>query len=208
MIYEMALDLRDMLHAKRFPVDVRYGPDRAPKKNERASAVITIERDTESNDVYGPAQGPRQNPRIRGVRVLAARAKIYAKSSLPGAHIGDHERFCEQLADALLVAIYEWGAQAKTGGIQIASARYIREEHRADIEVWPGVVYEILFGVPRGVADLTWPAAGEKQARGDARPTAGAPGFRNRTDATLAHAPEGTTPAVGCGGSAEPDEEP
>lgn len=201
MIYEMALDLRDMLHAKRFPVDVRYGPDRAPKANERATAVITIERDTGSTDVFGPAKNPKPNPRPRGVRVLAVRARIYAKSSLPGAHIGDHERLCEKLADALHCAIYDWGVQGKTGGIQIASSKYVRDEDRAEIEVWPGVVYEILFGVPRGVAELFY--AGEK-ARGDARPEIAAPSFRNRTDATLAHAPEDTVPAVGCGAAEEP----
>lgn len=196
MIYEMALDLADMLRARRFPVDVRYGPERAPKEHETATAVIVIERDAESTDVFGPAQGPRTNPKRRGVRILAARARIFAKSSLPGAHLGDHERLCEQLADALHCAIYEWGVQGKTGGIQIASSRYLRDKERAEIEAWPGVVYEILFGVPRGVADLTF--AGE-QARGDARPEIAAPGFRNRTDVLLAHAPDGTVPNVGCG---------
>ncbi len=197
MIYEMAMDLRDMLHAKRFPVDVRYGPDRAPKVNERASAVIVIERDTNSTDVFGPAQAPRQNPRPRGVRVLAAKATIYARSSVAGAHIGDHERLCEKLADALHCAIYDWGVQGKTGGIQIASSKYVRDEDRKDVEVWPGVVYEILSAcreaLPMCTSQVKRPAATRA-------PEIAAPSFRNRTDATLTQAPEGTEPDVGCGG--------
>jgi hypothetical protein len=196
VIYEMAQDIRAALLARGYPIELTYGPEAAVREDYHGSLII-IERDRESSDAFAPPKGARENAPKRGVRVLAAKATIYAKSSLEGAHVGDHERLCEMLIDALQSAIYNWGVEGRTGGITIASGKYLPASARNLPETWPGVVYELKFGVPRGVSDLRYPTAGEG-ASGEARPTGSAAGFRNRTEARLTGAGD-DDPALGCG---------
>lgn len=175
MIYTLARDVGAKLLARKFPVRVAYGPERLQR--EGYDPVIVIERDRGGSDRIGPAVGVQRNARKRMVRMLAVRATIYAVSTLPGAMIHDHERDCERLIDALLVALDEWQAAERAGALEISEARYLAAADRNDVETWPGVVYVIRFFVRRAVYALTY--------EGDAKPEAAAPGFMNATRAAL-----------------------
>lgn len=203
MIYEMARDVAADLAARKYPVAVSYGPERVTRDGY-PQGVIVVERDRDGSDAVTPPKGQVNNPRYKGVRTLAVKATIYARSSLDGPLIGDHERECEKLVDAFIVALEDWGTESKAGYIAITAAKYLDASARADTEQWPGVIYELRFAVPRGVYKRDY--VGENNA-GDARPT-GAPGsFQNKTNVRLAHAPvdeDGNPidpPEIGCDGT-------
>lgn len=154
MIYELARDVGLSLEARKFPVRVVYGPERTAR--EGYDPVIVIERDRAGSDSLEPAHGFQRNPRKVMTRMRAVRATIYAASPLPGAMIQDHERECEKLVDALLVAIHEWQTAERAGVLAVTEARYMSASERNDVETWPGVVYVLRFRVPFAVQKLTY----------------------------------------------------
>lgn len=158
MIYNLARDLDTRLAARLFPVRVAYGPERCVR--EGYDPFVLLERDREASDKIGPPVGSQRNPRLITVRALAVVALIYARSTLPGARVEDHEHDCEQVVDALITELYAWGSEGRTGGIAFTEARYLAAADRNDVETWPGVVYRLKFSVPRGVRVLDYVGAG------------------------------------------------
>jgi hypothetical protein len=189
MIYELSRDLQDMLRARKYPVTVEYGPERTLRDGYPEN-VILIERDRESGDSVETAHGSQRNPRKMRTRKLGAIATIWARSNLPGARIGDHERACEGLVDALIISLEEWGTEARAGDIPITSARYATAADHNDVETWPGVVYLLRFQVPRGML--------RRDYTGEARPESPFTGVSNQTRARLTGA-EDEDPEIGCG---------
>ncbi len=196
MIYELSRDIETLMRNRKFPVVVRYGPERAKFEPGHGSAVILIERDREQGDSHGPARGAAQNPRHRYTRTLACVATFYAKSGLSGARVGNHEALCEKLIDGFSCALYEWASTSKAVGTAFGSGQYLSASEFADLETWPGVVYRLRFSVPRGVVELDYTS--EKDP-GSAAPEAEAPPFSNTTHVFLTGAPDGSDPETGCG---------
>jgi hypothetical protein len=156
--------------------------------------LIVIERDREQGDSVGPPIGVQKNARKVTVRHLGVTTKIYAQSSVEGAAIQDHEHLCDQLVDALIVAIYQWGSESKAGIIPFTESKYLSAGERNEEETWPGVVYSLRYRIPRAVFD--------KKFDEGAKPTndefKDALGVSNRTDVKYTGAPEATPPVVGC----------
>lgn len=175
MIYELSQDLQTKLAARKFPTVIEYGPRFAAIEDWRDHLVV-VERDRENADQLEPGNGFNENPRRVCNRGLAVRATIYAKSTLDGSRINEHEYECEQIVDGLITALTQWGTEqnARLGGIaaSIQEARYLRkEELPQSAETWPGVVYLLRFRVSRGVY--------VRDYLGQARPTGAATGVEN-----------------------------
>lgn len=179
MIYEMSKDIADTLHARKFPTVHRYGAQRIQRSY--GDRIVLIERDIEQTDSFAPPVGSKPNPNRAGVRSLAGKVTIFAASALHGAMLGDHEKICEALVDALIVAIKEWGVASRAGDIPLPEMRYLTPKDREDAEAWPGVVYMIRFRVPRSVNAVDY--------AGQARPTGSASGVSNEIDITQPGAP-------------------
>ncbi len=160
MLYEMFGDLRDRMHARKFPTHFEYGPERTHREGHHFSNLIVIERDREQSDTVEPAHGQVRNARKKFTRHLAAKATIFACCTAAGAHVGEHERVCEALVDALLVEIEDWGTESRAGQIPVTESRYMSAAERSDVETWPGVVYTVRFRVARGVQRLDYTGAG------------------------------------------------
>jgi hypothetical protein len=196
MLYEFHKEIAALLARKGQPAAVRFGPERVSRA-KFPGQVIVIEHD-ESGDQLAAPQGISRNPRKVFDRMIGAQATIYARSSLPNAHRGDHERECEKIVDAFTVALYSWAVTVVKSpkSAPISGMRYIKPKDvdgsEITPEVWPGVVYEIKFRVARGVYDRTYTA---EQNPGAARPVGAATAVQNRTDATA----PGYDPATGCG---------
>jgi hypothetical protein len=193
MLYEASKEIQTLLSAQHYPVRVKYGPERVKRSQYPSGHVIVLERARDADDTLSAAKGVTQNPRRVFDIALACKATIYARSSLGGAHAGDHERETEKIRDAFLAALAKWHAAARAGvtaGVQLTGARF-RDADEEGPEKWPGAVYELRFTVPRGVFDRAY--VGEQNA-GTARPTGAATGVGNTT---VASAP-GVTPATGC----------
>jgi hypothetical protein len=200
--YEFSKDVQKLLHAKRFPLRVHYGPERTHREGYPEN-VIVFERDHGASDTLGPPRGQQRNPRKMRSRGLACLAHLYVKSSRAGARLGDHQDLCEQFVDALLAAMIAWAQTHRAEGFTVGEHRYLSAAERltlgkehapgveaAKIEQWPGVVYVVKFVLPRGLYDLDYSA--------DGLPEATLEGLANRTDA---FGPGGVgDPATGCGG--------
>lgn len=194
MLYEFCKDIRGFLAAKKYPVAVRHGPERITRETCREGHAVVFERDTDSGDQLTPPAarngGPGEPPFLRAV-VLGCKATIYARSVLPNAHRGDHERECEKIRDAVICAMYKWGVAGRVGDLPISKMGYVPAKPEEGPEVWPGLRYEIRFGLPRGVYDREY--VGEQNA-GAGGPTGSPAGVGNTTIATA----PGAAPATGC----------
>lgn len=191
MLYEMHLDLKAMLGLLGFPCSWEYGPTPTDITGYHDSLIV-VERDHDSSDTIRAVQGVQRNARKMRVRDLVAQIRVYARSTVPSAHIGNHERECEKVVDALIVALEEWGTAGRAGNIPITEARYLRKDERQDVEVWPGVVYSLKFAVPRSVQ--------KRDYAGQARPEGGPAHFASRTQVTATTSPD-ADPETGCGGT-------
>lgn len=194
MIYEFSKDVQGFLAEKKYPVRVVFGPERITRERYSFGHAIVIEHDPDAGDQVSAPPAAVRNPRLVRKRVLGAKATIYARSSLPNAHRGDHERECEKIVDALIAAFYRWGAEGKVGDLPITKAGFIKPPEGP--EVWPGVAYEIRFGLPRGVYDREY--VGEQNA-GAAQPTGGPTSVQNQTQARLEGGDPEADPDLGCG---------
>lgn len=173
-------DVETALRKRKFPSEFRYGPERITR-NGYFDHVIVFERDRKANDTTRPVQGTGANPNKRLVRELCVDVKVYAKSSVDGARVEDHERECEQIVDALLLNFSEWGTAARSGAFTITESRYLSAEEYTDptkpLEAWAGAVYVIRFRVPRGVT--------ARDYEGAARPTGAATGVSNSAEVRM-----------------------
>lgn len=191
MIYELSQDIETELQARLFPVHVEY---QSRVARETFENVIVFKRDREGGDSVGPARGVNPNARRFAQRTLGVEAKVYVRSPEDGAHVGTHEFECEDLVDALLVALEEWAKENQAWPIEITSARYLSEAELNGIETWPGVVYQLKFGVPRGIYKRDFSRA--------ARPEGAAGSVASVTHVRLPGASPGDPgddPATGCG---------
>lgn len=146
MIYQMARDLEANLRALKYPVHVLYEPGRMTREHSRP-LLITIERDRSRGDSIGTGHS-------RGVvrsRLLGVTARVFARSSVAGSRVEDHERLCDQVVDALVIAIVDWGTAARAGDIQFSAARYLTPAEYDGAEMGAGLVYQLSFGVSRAM---------------------------------------------------------
>lgn len=154
-IYSLMQDVETKLRARKFPSAFEYGPNRTARTGYFDHAIV-FERDRKATDLVSPAKGWDNNPRKMRTRELCVQVLIYAQSRLDGAMVNDHEGECEQIVDALLIALAEWGSEGRAGELPITEARYLSAAEYNDpatpTEVWPGVVYVLRFRVPRGVS--------------------------------------------------------
>jgi len=170
VIYEFAKVLQQHLAVRKFPVHVEGLAERAPP-DKRRGQLIVVERDYEGQDKVVPPNGGSSNPQKIAVILLAAKATLYIRSSLPNAHEGDHQRETEKFRDAFLCAYYKavaGGRLTAAGNLPVISAGYAPRGKTPELEKQPGCIYELKFYVPRAVCD--WEYNGE-QAVGLPRPT-------------------------------------
>jgi hypothetical protein len=151
VIYEMSKDIAERLAVRKFPYPVQYGKRNA--QTERYWGYIQFDRDPGASDDVGPVQGQGRVPAKKMlVRQLCGRVRVYARSNLDGAHEGDHERECEIVVDGVLTELDRWFVESRAAAhLNVVESRYLTAKELDDIEVWPGVVYQVRFKLPRGV---------------------------------------------------------
>jgi hypothetical protein len=158
MVYEMMRDVEAMLHDRNFPVECQYEPSTIVPGLSPDRTIITFARD--GVDSFASLQGRDGKILVRAVSVTA---RVFAASSVVSADRQDHERECEAIVDALLVAIHDWcaapNADGKSAGPpKIGAMRYLKA---ADLGLpadapTGGVAYQIEFAVNRGVRRVNY----------------------------------------------------
>jgi len=174
MLYMLAQDIGGLLQARKFPLEVLYGPERLQRVASGGYALtLVLERDSLAGDQIRAPQGAQENPRRHNIRDQGCVARMWAQSTLPGARRCDHEYLCDQLVDGFTVELARWASHTRAVGTAITSAKYMgpTEVNAAaslqfGLESWPGVAYEVRFTLPRGVYGLDF--EGEAQETGAA----------------------------------------
>jgi hypothetical protein len=150
MIYQLAKDIAAGLHLRKWPVAVFYGKDRLPGTH-RSTLEIRFDRDRESGDGVTYAQGAQHNPGKIAKRLLGVTLDVYAQAGCDGARQNEHEHLCDDLVDALITQLEDWGTASRAGAIDFTESRYLSSEEVNKSDVFNGVVYRLRFHVPRGV---------------------------------------------------------
>lgn len=181
MIYEMGRSLEALMRARNFPVAVVYGPDGLDRIVGANTHVLVVERDREAGDTVGPARGAQRNARRLFTFAIGVRVTVFARSQIPGAHLGDHERECERIVRGLLASLHRWAASERAAPLEFGPCGMVEIE---GYEKLPGCKYALQFRVPTGLEDLayTHEAAG---TAGSPSPTTNATGVDNTTALSL-----------------------
>jgi len=187
MIYGVTRDIAARMKAQKYPHQVVYGVERLSRELQIDNGILVM-RDRTQSDRFDSPKGQRRNPNYVAARSLAASAFIYAKSTVAGADVTDHEFEGESAIDMLISAL---NYTLPKNPWEIRGGRYLQDRELEAIavpEVFSGVVYWFQFSVDRGVFDKTFAGA----ARPEGAPTS----VSNQTQASL---PGGVSSGVACG---------
>jgi hypothetical protein len=206
VIYEMMLDVAERLLARGFPLRFEYGPQAITR--EGFDRAVVFVRDHDADDQWGPPVGMQRNPPKVLTREQSTVALVYAQSSRPGAHRGDHERLCEQFVDAVTAELVHWSKEAKTS-VTLTGGKYVNPAE-LEHEQYAGVIYALRFRVPRSVYALSYSDELESNpATAGAAPTGAAAIVQRQTRVRIAGR-EDEDPGIGCDNEQpeEPEEDP
>jgi hypothetical protein len=196
MIHEIAKSLDTALRAKGVPLRVVDGPERTGTTSF-ARERVTLERDRDRGDSFGPTRSQHGNPRARLTRTTGCVLRVYAQSTHAGATVQDHERRAETVLDRVLVALDTILRGERMTFWTQASGRFMTPADLEETETFAGAVYELRFTVDRSVFDRTWPTAQDPE--GAARPEGGFDGVGNILEVPL---PAGGTEQIPFGAGA------
>jgi len=164
MLYAISQDVDARLRAKKVPLRVVFGPERAPSNT--AERIVIEHAGDDRFEGFRLPQGNlgQGNPKPGFKRWQAAKATIYAQSSATGASKGEHFRRAEQVLDRLLLAL-DWVCKTRntpvdgrrpSNTLEVTGGSFIVPKDLEGSEVWPGAVYELRFAIDRGIVDRAW----------------------------------------------------
>lgn len=169
MIYELSRSVEALMRERNFPVQVVFGPER-DKRPLGQTGVIIVEDNDDGLDDFTAPQGAQRNPRKIAMWALSAKATIYARSSLPGAHLGDHRRELMRYVQGFIAAVDRWTTAERCSAQFSGGGMLKREEYGEGFEQYPGAAYVFLFRLPIGVFDFVYTPEAD-HTPGDAQPT-------------------------------------
>lgn len=155
-------DATARMRAQGYPYPITYGPERLIRELQIHNGIL-VTRDRDKSDTFDTARGQQRNPKKRLTRGLASKAFIFAKSSVAGADIPDHEFECEQAIDMLITAL---DFTLLRNPYQFTGGRYLQDRELEQMslpEQWAGVVYMLQFTVERGVTDRKYDGSAEAE---------------------------------------------
>jgi len=163
MLYEISKEIAAELQLKKCPYAVVYGPERLPVS--MTTPRIVIERDRQSPEQISAPKSRTVNPIMMLTRAIAGQIRVFAKSSVSGANVYNHERECDKAVDRVTVALHKV-ARRRCTEYRITRAKLLNttELQYEGLESWPGVVYQINFEIDRGVLDTDWTGDGADTA--------------------------------------------
>jgi len=163
MIDQLARDVAANLRARKFPVQVFYGPERVTREG-LPSHVLVFSRDTERDETFGTPRGTQRNPRRYRTRTLHGVVDVFAKATVKGARVAEHERLCDRLVDGLTTALVELSASGQRPPVQIVGGRPLSADELRKAEIAAGAGYTMRFDWDRGVEKRDYDGSAEDTA--------------------------------------------
>ncbi len=162
MIRKLAQTIADELAARRCPLPVVLGPERADSiswTNER----IVIERDKDREETLLPPTKSKPNPVMLFVRPIRGKITIYAREPEANAMQDEHDARADSVVDRVLCALH-LALTGRKAGWSIDKTQPVKIPDLEQSECQGGAIYEILFTTMRAVNDVTWTGASSPEA--------------------------------------------
>jgi hypothetical protein len=160
VIHEIGVELAASLASRGCPFRVVDGPEETGTSTFARERIV-IEHD--DSDSFGPVISQHRNPMQCAVRVVGAKITIYAQSPSVGATKWEHVRRVEHVLDLVICSLREV-CVARRQGLSLAAGRLLQPEDLAASPAQGGAVYELRFGVERGIADTKWTGESRPEA--------------------------------------------
>ena len=160
LIYGLTRALQSRLRGRKYPFEIRYGPERN-RRRARFETGVVMQRDRQRSESFGESNLNRMGSRISRSRSITAEALIYAASTSPGASVQHHEDLADCLVDALVSELHRWTKEKGVELILLTGKLLTSEEIRGTHDVWAGAVYRLQFDLIRGIERLDFDGASE-----------------------------------------------
>jgi hypothetical protein len=133
-----------------------YGPE-GFFQTPLANSHIVVSRDRGTGDNFMGAESNTRNPNVVQTFGLGSKCRVYAKSTLAGANIWDHERLAGKIMDQIVIALTEI-IVARKNEFRPSIARLLTaaELKEPELQRWAGVVYELKFKINRSILDVPY----------------------------------------------------
>lgn len=157
MIREIALEAQKILADLGVPFSVvadKETTETATWGRER----IVIGYDVDGTDSFVPAHQVHVNPKQRFAADEACIARIYARSTQPGATVFEHRRRVKLARDKLVWALFVV-SRKRRNRFNPTSGRLFTPDDLKDTERDGGAAYELRFTFSRGMDNRTWAGA-------------------------------------------------
>lgn len=168
-------DLGAATKARGCPHPVTLGPERTKAAGYGTTRVIVERQRGAGVDSALPVRSQHNAPKLIGIRDVGVKLTTYARSSVTGARLQDHQDLAERLTNFALDDINTLAATGKTTWA-LGPGGFIVLEDAEGSEVDGGAVYEQLItiadGIPRIAEDVTWAELMADHAAGVERPGA------------------------------------
>lgn len=155
MLHSLLPAITERLKSVNCPFDVSYGPTRPSQVVSKNAIVFSLDDESGDSMVDSTLCKTESKP-LFGIKV-GCKCRIYAKSYKPAGTIWEHQDLAILARNSVLCAI-----RAVTMGsfsyLSVSKLGFLSKDQLQleGLEAWPGVVYEIQFGIPIAIFETKW----------------------------------------------------
>lgn len=154
--YDLYVQVRDRVKGLGMPFDFAF--DRPPVPASVGGTRLYMCTDDAAGDQVRPPHAPlnRANPKHVGILALGLVVTIFARSTVPGARIHNHEALALQIVAMVHAAIHEVVLADRTS-YRVTRYGFVSDE---TTDGWNGRVYEMHLQLDTPLADVAWTGEG------------------------------------------------
>lgn len=151
-LFDLYAQVRDRVKSKGMPFNFAY--DKPPVPTAVGGTRLYMCTDDAAGDQVLPPHAPinRANPKHVGILALGATITVFARSTLPGARLHEHEALALQIVNMVHVAVHEVVLASRTR-YRVTRYGFVSNE---TTDGWAGRVYEMHLSLDTPLADVDW----------------------------------------------------
>jgi len=155
MLHKLSLDVAARLKEVRCPVDVSYNPTRPTPIVSKNAIVFSLDSDT-GDSFMDPSLCRTTEKPLFAIKV-GCKFRVFAKTYKAAGAVWEHEKLAFQVAMSTLCAIRHV-LMGKASYVLGSKIGFLTQDQLKleGLEAWPGVVYEVCFGLPTTIFERTW----------------------------------------------------
>lgn len=155
MLHKLLPAISARLKSVNCPIEVSYGLTRPSPVVSKNAIVFSLDDESGDSMVDATLCKTESKP-LFGIKV-GCRCRIYAKSHKPAATLWEHQDLAILARNSVMCAL----RAVSMGSFSYLSVSRLgflspQQLQLEGLEAWPGVVYEIQFGIPIAVFETKW----------------------------------------------------